>query len=272
MQSEREKLERKYGEFKKHQNPKSHAHQKEYAFRSNGSAYRAHVYCVYEDPEFQAAIKELRSKLEKHYYKGISLETSRFDTHILPDDRIPIKKVADEFYISLEDLAFYADGSYDEEFIGFGKDYTHDGGYKLIDVAEHEIRPVYVIGRYTSLEDIIEEWRYVRAMADFQYSIFGHDDNTRRKRSPNYPELIYAVFKARKKKKTYGQIFRDYSDGTLEMYSGNNSVFNSEDSLERYYRKYKPIQQRNLIFIEKYERDAFHHSLPDLPRFEKTDT
>jgi len=69
----------------------------------------------------------------------------------------------------------------------------------------------------------------------------------RRKRTPENPELIYAVFKARLRGMTYPQIFRLYSEGGLKDYSGSQSQFSHEESLERYYKKYEPKPQANHI-------------------------
>ena len=60
-----------------------------------------------------------------------------------------------------------------------------------------------------------------------------------KRKPPENPELIYAIFKARKKH-TFRRIFEMLSNGKLPSYSGSPNQFKSEDALERYYNKYKP--------------------------------
>lgn len=67
--------------------------------------------------------------------------------------------------------------------------------------------------------------------------------NTKKRKPPENPELLYAIFKARSKSNTFSQIFTMYSTGQLPHYLGSTGQFKSEDSLERYYSKYKPGKQ-----------------------------
>jgi hypothetical protein len=57
---------------------------------------------------------------------------------------------------------------------------------------------------------------------------------------PENPTLIYAVFKERKKGKKFREIFDLYQNNKLPGFNGSASQFQSEDALERYYRKYSP--------------------------------
>lgn len=61
----------------------------------------------------------------------------------------------------------------------------------------------------------------------------------KRNRSSENDKLVYAIFKARKNKRTFTQIYNDYLNGTLAGYKGNTAL-NSADTLARYYRKYAP--------------------------------
>ena len=62
----------------------------------------------------------------------------------------------------------------------------------------------------------------------------------KRNRAPENRELIYAIFKARKNKHTFTEIYIDYEKGTLPGYLKQGTQFKDADSLTRYYRKYKP--------------------------------
>jgi hypothetical protein len=68
--------------------------------------------------------------------------------------------------------------------------------------------------------------------------------STKRK-SPYDYNLVYALHRARKKALTFKEIFRLYSDGTLPLYRGSTSQYKSEDSLEKFYQRHKPILKGN---------------------------
>jgi len=219
--------------------------QREYALSSAGLTYRAHAYHVFTDPEFESDVADLRSKIERLYYPNISLETSYYDRHILQADRLPIKEVADRYRITLEDFGFYADGYFHEGYTGFGTDIYLEGGFKTIEAAESEYMSVYVIGKYTTLEAIRHDWEYAKFSSAVKQLRL--EEVASRKRSPNYPELVYAVFKARMQKQTFKTIFTLYENGELPLFHGSGKQFTNEDSLERYYRKYAPKTFENDI-------------------------
>ena len=216
--------------------------QYDFAFSSSSGSYAPHVYHVFNDPDFQTAVRQLRETLEKLYYKDISLTTSPTDEHLLEEDRKHIKLLADEYCITLDDFGTYADGyfaaGYDygkriEEFGGLGMGY--DGDHFMC----------YVIGPKTTIEQINEDWNFIKGIRP----LWVGNENTKSK-SPQSPELIYAIFKARGKDKLkFSEIFRLYQSGKLKGYEFKNTKqFSSEDSLERYYRKYKPeIQNTNIV-------------------------
>jgi hypothetical protein len=256
MEQKRKKLVKEYAsDVKNKLSDDMLKRQRDYAFSSNGLAYRAHTYCVFTDPDFQNEVAELRQKIEALYYPKISLETSLYDEHILQADRLPIKELADKYRITLSDLAFYADGYFQLGYLNFGKDIHLEGGFKISEPFEADNLPVYVIGKYTTLEDIQRDWQYIKEYtALYQF----RDDESARRRSPNNPMLIYAVFKARMKRMTFKAIYNLYEAEALPQYSGSSSQFNSEDSLERYFRKYSPKSfdndidtERNLAYIRE---------------------
>ena len=58
-------------------------------------------------------------------------------------------------------------------------------------------------------------------------------------KAPLNSKLLYAIFKARKNKLTFSNIFKLYQDKQLPYYDkGSSRQYTGEDSLERYYRKY----------------------------------
>ena len=63
----------------------------------------------------------------------------------------------------------------------------------------------------------------------------------KRLRAADDTQLIYAIHKARWRGLTFKQVFELYQAGMLDCYSDKvTNQFSSEDSLERYYNKYKP--------------------------------
>lgn len=63
-------------------------------------------------------------------------------------------------------------------------------------------------------------------------------------RGPEKPELLYAIFRARKRKEPFRRIFEKYQSGRLEGYLGKKvptNQFTTPKDLENYYWKfYKP--------------------------------
>lgn len=90
-------------------------------------------------------------------------------------------------------------------------------------------------GLTTTLAEVMTEWR---RFSQFRKTLFPIKQ-TKRKPAEN-PELLYAMFKARRAGETFRTIFRLYSTGKLPGYNGSVAQFKSEDNLERYYHKYYP--------------------------------
>lgn len=68
------------------------------------------------------------------------------------------------------------------------------------------------------------------------------EKNKSKRKDPEHTELLYAIHKARHQTTplTYKQIFKLYENGNLPRYSKKTKPFKDEESLERYYQKYKP--------------------------------
>jgi hypothetical protein len=87
----------------------------------------------------------------------------------------------------------------------------------------------------TSRAELIEEWRNFEAYRRRMFPV----KQTRRK-PPENPQLLYAIFKARRSGRKFPDIFRAYSAGNLDDYRGSSSQFSDEDSFEAYFHKYYP--------------------------------
>jgi hypothetical protein len=83
-------------------------------------------------------------------------------------------------------------------------------------------------------EEYLSQWKVISA---YKRSLF---KLPRTKRKPTYnTNLVYTIFKARNRGLTFKEIYLLYTDGKLPGYSGSTS-YNSEENLERFYRKHKP--------------------------------
>lgn len=211
--------------------------QRKFGLGSDSGKYAAHVYQVFNDPDFDLDIKKLQKQFDKLYYPKISLKTDYLDNHLLLDDKEIIKVLADKYCISLADLGLYADGFYEAGTHDFGKLVYEYGGFITIGSEYYEnMTFFYALGPKTTLQQIADEWDYIQELM----GTIWYNTNTKSK-SPENPALIYTVFKARAKGLTFTEIFRKYQAGELIGYNGTNTKqYSSEDSLERYYRKYMP--------------------------------
>jgi hypothetical protein len=100
----------------------------------------------------------------------------------------------------------------------------------------------YALGPRTTLQQITNDWGMIQ---EFIGATYGGTDS--KSKSPENPQLIYAVFKARAAGLTFTKIFRQYQDGELLGYKGSTRQYTSKDSVERYYRKYQPTPQRDNV-------------------------
>jgi hypothetical protein len=238
---------RELPEHSKAQLNKLREEQRKFGLSSDSGQYAAHVYQVFNDPDFDADIIKLRKLFDKMYYPMVSLTTDYLDPHLLLEDKNTVKTLADRYCISLEDLGIYADGQY-EAGMGFGKLVYEYGGFITNNSPYYEnMGFFYALGPKTTLQQITNEWNFIQ---EYMTAMF-HSTNTKSK-SPENPSLIYAVFKARANGLTFTEIFRQYQDGVLKLYSGTNTnQYSSKDSLERYYRKYMPMPLGEVLIARK---------------------
>lgn len=86
-----------------------------------------------------------------------------------------------------------------------------------------------------SKAEYLEAWEMISSLQRALYKT-----RPTKRKPPENPSLIYAVFKARKHL-TFPEIFHLYENGVLPMYSGSKNQFSTVEALERYYDKYKPV-------------------------------
>lgn len=95
------------------------------------------------------------------------------------------------------------------------------------------------ISKHITKKEYEDGWKFVQWYKKNRLFL---DTNKTKRKSPQYPELLYAVYKARhlEKKLTFRQIFELYQTNELAYYDKKVQPFKDEESLERYYRKYTP--------------------------------
>jgi hypothetical protein len=175
----------------------------EYKKRDFKSAKDWHVYHVYNDPEFINDFNKL--DIEK-------------------DDTKDIRK---KYAITGYDLFFFDI----RNILYLEKNVESKGGLTF----DPRIKKyVLTFDATITKSEFLECWK---EFADFRDDFIGKPNSKRK--PPVNDTLIYAIFKARKKL-TFAEIFELYSVGRLPLYKGSSDQFKSEDSLERYYDKYKP--------------------------------
>lgn len=88
--------------------------------------------------------------------------------------------------------------------------------------------------RNTNKAELLDEWQQFELLRGHGPAI-----STKRK-APELPRLIYAIFKAKQKNMDFEHIFKLYQSGSLPGFKGSSIQFLTKESLRRYYNKYKP--------------------------------
>ncbi len=170
-----------------------------------------HSYWVFNDPEF---LKDLYDSLIK-------------------DVERPKDYFRKKYFISQAEV---------QEFVISGVDESRPPGRGVFAIKHQRDRKVITVDFPENItkQDYLDGWKLLKWYKDKRLFI----STTTKRKPPVYSKLIYAIFRARNSKNplTFKQIFMLYQNKELPLYEGGlNSAFNSEDSLERYYNKHKPV-------------------------------
>lgn len=179
------------------------------------NAFEWHVYYVYNDPEFKESCEEL-ARLKYPDPKFVKLR-----------DKISEKFCINPFFVNRYLNGGSADPelwSWDRKAPSFAWIKGHgDGCYYFIELTMHA---------HVKREDFIDMWKSVaKEKKKLGYSL--------RKKPPENPSLIYAIFKSRESN-SFKEIYHLYSSGSLPNYTGSTGQYIDQESLERYYNKYRP--------------------------------
>jgi len=192
--------------------------------------YDHHLYQVLSDQEFRKDVislndkhAELAASSEEVYRNGISKFPEAYNKEAIRE----WKEISDKYSITQQAIDIFLHGYYHV------KDWPAGGYVDLMESSADSI--ILKLDPSITYKEYVALWKEVQS--DKQV-----EKNTKRRRNPEYPGLIYAVFKARASL-TFREIFELYTSGNLPLYHGSLSQFGDEDSLERYYNKYKPLGQ-----------------------------
>jgi hypothetical protein len=179
-----------------------------------------HIHYVYHDPEFiaeVAALKELEEKI------GESPKPEE-----LQELEVLRQELATSYAINTYDIFRFRAG----EIIPMT--YETSNAELHIDPLKKEFSIKF--SPFSSKAEIIEEWG---KFEEFRAEMFPIKPTKRK--PPEQPHLIYAIFKCRKHAQTFNRIFEQYSAGELPGYTGSAKDYIDVKKLEEWYNKFKPI-------------------------------
>jgi len=137
------------------------------------------------------------------------------------------KEIISKYHLSKEEIDFFAQGSFDRGRFINRRDsiaFHTDEKNKIITMN---------IGKDATLSDVQEAWPIVRAM---KWSMYGQEET--RHRSPDHPQIVYAVYKQQASGLKRSQIFERYTSGKLLNEDYDTSLFLTPKDLVDYCRPY----------------------------------
>lgn len=179
---------------------------------------------LYNDIEFIEAIERVKATLKNKHGRDVSL---LFDANYTLDqeDRGRIEELQRLFTVDNWSLAWFADGQYSNT--GYIKPFSP------VIVAEDD-RLMLEITPDMKFEHLRLLWKWIELA---QKKLPSYKGKTK---APAYPDLIYAVHKERRYGATFRRVFELYLKGELPGWEGKATQFKDQESLERYYQRYKP--------------------------------
>lgn len=149
-----------------------------------------------------------------------------------PDFRNEINTLSDleirsRYHVNQEEIDFFKQGSFDRGRFINRRD-------SLAFYTDEENKTITMtIGKDATLSDVREAWPIIRAL---KWSMYGAEE--KRHRSPDYPEIVYAVYKQRNRGLKRSQIFELYTDGKLLDTPYGTSQFLTPKDLMDYCRPF----------------------------------
>lgn len=180
-----------------------------------------HVYHVFNDPEFINEVERLNADFEitasKFGHKGTAEEIGK-----------RYEAIIKEFAVNRGDIDF------------FMAELHKQGSTRR----QHRCEIIYNAdtNSYTaqlkpdvSKDDLEEAWQYIQRINGLRKI------SKTRRRGFDDPQLVYAIFRAKKSGKSFPAIFTLYQEGKLPHYENKpRNQFSSVEYLKRYYYRYSP--------------------------------
>lgn len=182
------------------------------------TAKQWHLHWVYLDPEFRKKVAQLKEPPRHIKDKGDSW-------------RQPYQELAEEFCVDYGDVFSFKRNGKQAIVLRAGLVMNGFAFYKKDwDCIQIQVR------KDVTKKDFLDLWRQVHHIQKTVLKL-----KTTRRKAPENSQLLYAIFKARKRGDKYSKIFKDYERGTLKYFEGKSAgQFLAQEDLERYYRKYMP--------------------------------
>lgn len=196
-----------------------------------------HKKCVYSDTEFVVRAQDIATSLGinpenpiesiKHRDKEYFIIGKEAERIASDEDVIQLEKLASDYSVDFSDVIVFLNGSYQSPIYEYVK--------PRVEVKFFPPEGIRItVPPDATKQDIINQLGKVKKLQ----KLFYKTKKTKRKPPENY-RLIYAIFRARANNIGFESIFKQYSKGDLPHYD-TPITHQSSDSLERYYRKYKP--------------------------------
>lgn len=216
----------------------------------NASLEGLHIQAVARDPEFKLQTEKLRKGVLQNYGSRAKI---RFQ--MIREDRHGEVREASVFFMEIDgrtvrvqdkDLISQISSVIEEFSIGIQSLLSVVNLEKLRPPKTPANSPLKVtfgndglileLNRFTRQKDLMRAWGQHKQLYKYYY---GTSKPSKLKPPENY-RLVYAIFRQRKKGKSFKRIFQLLESGQLPLYDKKSRQFGSEDSLARYYRKYAP--------------------------------
>lgn len=217
---------------------------------TNQTTSDLHTTQVLKDPEFQQKVLEIRDAIQKNIGKSVA-NPNQLDKSA----RASVKALVEDFAIDPY-WVMKCITSAEPTLHLFNKSIKRS----RVQIVEDERGLLLIIRPNTQQNDIIEAWDEIeKAKRDFYQKIISTSEGgipdvlARFKGTINKPiknpELIYAIFRARRKNASFGTIFKQYQKGELPLYKGEKSDrFKITKDLESFYDKQKPDKEPDITF------------------------
>lgn len=167
--------------------------------------HKKHLKLVESDPEFIEAFNKLPN------YSDETLEQ--------------YQNLAMEFAVYVEELMHMKHGY---KMSDFSKPYV------IVPSAEKDGTVAVFVDPKATKQEYLEAWVDVQKLRKSLGT-----ESTKRKFGEK-PELIYAIFRARRKGNTFTEIFHMYKERSLQNYDGPNKQFKDVEELTWYYSRRSP--------------------------------